>query len=159
MSLHICSLINNDEQVIPPSTYTLLKFPYVGESYDVWGMHEECQPDEVCSTYPDDRSALIWPTVSGWGSLTAMIHWENGDYTEIRDQYIRDPLNLAGGPDTTCTEHEEPNLGMQFRSKHHELFVHPGTPVAVRAYHNDSVARKVVHAQFKLAIQDDVATP
>ncbi|WP_420156521.1 hypothetical protein [Nocardiopsis sp. CNT-189] len=159
MALYVCSLINNDDQEIQPDAYTLLKFPYVGESYDPWGMHDAGQPDGACSTYPDDRSALIWPAVTGWGTLTAMIHWEGGDYTEVRDQYIRDPLNLAGGPDTTCTEHEAPNPGGQYRAKHHALFVHPDTPVAIRVRHNATSAKKVIHAQLKLAIEDGVATP
>ncbi|WP_017622363.1 DNA alkylation repair protein [Nocardiopsis chromatogenes] len=66
---------------------------------------------------------------------------------------------LGGGPDTTCTEHEAHNPGGQYRSKHHALFVHPGTPVAIRVRHNGGSEAKVIHCQLKLAVQDDVATP
>lgn len=159
MALYVCSLINDDEQSIPPDTYELLKFPFTGESYDPWDMHPEDQPDGARSAYPDERSALIWPAVAGWGTLTAMVHWEEGGYTEVRDQYIRDPLNLAGGPDTTCTEHEAHNPGGQYRAKHHALFVNPDTPIAIRVRHNAASAVKVVHCQLKLAVEDDVATP
>lgn len=161
MSLYVCSLISNDDQAIPADgQYHLLRFPYgAAESYDAWGMHPAEQPDGTVSTHPDDRSGLIWPTVSGWGDLYAMIHWASGDYTEVRSQYIRDPLNLAAGPDTTCTEDHAKNLGGQYRAKHHGLFVHPGTSLGLRVRHNGSSAATVFHAQLKLAIHADVATP
>lgn len=160
MALYVCSLINNEDQIIPADgSYHLLKFPFVDESYDAWGMHSPCQPDNEESVFPDDRSALIWPAVSGWGTLHATIHWANGDYTEVRSQYIRDPLGLAGGPDTTCTEDHQHNPGGQYRDKTHGIFVHPDTAVAVRVRHNGNSAATVTHAQFKLVIDDDVAVP
>ncbi|WP_236700312.1 hypothetical protein [Allosalinactinospora lopnorensis] len=86
-----------------------------------------------------------------------MIHWEEGDYTEVRDQYARDPLDLADGIDTTCTEDHAANPGGQFLAKNHEIFVSPGTPLGLRVRHNGEGEARVVHAQFKLAIQSDVA--
>jgi hypothetical protein len=41
---------------------------------------------------------------------------------------------------------------MQCFTTQHQLFVHPGVPLAFLVSHNDSVARKITHAQFKLAI-------
>src|SRR5690606_29693257 len=107
----------------------------------------------------DDRAGLIWPAVEGWGELTANIHWESGSYTELRDRFVRDPLGLAGGADSTGTDHRPPSPGMQCFTKKHSIFVRPGTPIALLVAHNASTPRKIVHAQFKLAIHDDVASP
>lgn len=156
MPVRVCSLITNAPQPVPgDGAYHLLRFPFgAAESYDAHGMHPAEQPDGyvVGDWAADDRSGLIWPHEDGWGSLTAMIHWEGGGYTEIRDQFARDPLNLAGGIDTTCTQDRPPTPGGQFLAKHHELFVHAGTPLGLGVRHNDATARAVVHAQFKLAI-------
>lgn len=161
MSLYVCSLISNDDQTIPADGgYHLLRFPYGdAESYDEWGMHPAEQPDGAVSVFADARSGLIWPATGGWGSLTAMIHWESGNYSEVRSQFVRDPLGLAGGLDTTCTEDDAANAGGQYRAKHHELFVHPGTPLGIRVRHNGSSAATIIHAQFKLAVHADVAKP
>lgn len=163
MPLYICSLIATDPQPIPPNGYRLLRFPFgASESYDLWGMHQARQPDDSTITgwADDDRSGLIWPAVPGWASLTAVIQWEAGDYTELRDGFVRDPLGYTADPvNTTGTEHRPPSPGMQCWTKHHELFVDPAVPVAVRVSHNASTPRKVTHAQFKVAIHTDVATP
>ena len=82
--------------------------------------------------------------------LTANVHWEPGDYSELRDRFVRDPLGVA--PDSTATDHRPPSPGMQCFTKQHQMFVHPGVPLAFLVSHNDSVARKITHAQFKLAI-------
>ena len=152
MTVLVCSLIAPEPQTVPAGGYHLLRFPYAGESYDAHGMHQPTQPDGGTSVFPDGRSGLIWPSADGWGSLTAVIQWEAGDYTELRDQFVRDPLGLFEPPDTTATEHRPPSPGMQCWSKHHEVFVHPGVPLGLRVSHNASSARRVVHAQLKLAI-------
>ncbi|MDK1473618.1 hypothetical protein QNO07_09320 [Streptomyces sp. 549] len=162
MSLYVCSLISNAEQVIPADgQYHLLRFPYgEDESYDAWNMHPAEQPDGLVSIHPDVRSALIWPAVKGWGELKATIHWAaGGGYTEVRSQLIRDPLGLAAGPDTTCTEDHHANVGGQFRSKSWGIFVNPVTSLGVRVRHNGTSAATVTHAQFKLVVNDDVAVP
>lgn len=162
MSLYVCSLISNEEQEIPADgAYHLLRFPYgEGESYDVWDMHPAEQPDGPVSTFPDERSGLIWPAVKGWGELKAMIQWAaGGGYTEVRSQFIRDPLGLASGPDTTATEDDHANVGGQFRVKSWGIFVNPETSLGVRVRHNGSGAATVTHAQFKLVINDQVAVP
>ncbi|MGV2914529.1 hypothetical protein [Streptomyces alfalfae] len=153
----VCSLKRDTPQVIPPDTYTILRFPFgTAESYDQWRMHQVAQPDGYTITDWDNdpRSGLIWPAWGGWGELHAMIQWESGDYTELRDQFIRDPLSL-GSPtpaDTTATEHRPPSIGMQCWVKSHGIFVRPDTPLAVRAAHNASTPRTVVLAEFKLVI-------
>ncbi|MCT2590233.1 hypothetical protein LHJ74_09955 [Streptomyces sp. N2-109] len=155
MAVHVCSLIRNTAQTIPADGYHIVRFPFgSAESLDRHGMHQIEQPDghRIGDWDAEDRSGLIWPSVDGWGGLTAMIQWEDGGYTELRDQYIRDPLNLSTGPDTTATDHRPPSPGMQCYTKSHEIMVHPGTPLALRVHHNDSRARRLVHAQFKLAV-------
>ncbi|GAA2284852.1 hypothetical protein GCM10010145_56030 [Streptomyces ruber] len=156
MSVHVCSLILDEPQVIPQGGYQVVRFPFgAGESYDAHGMHQVAQPDgyQVTNWRTDDRAGLIWPAADGWGSLTAMIQWEAGDYTELRDQFVRDPLGLTGDPvNTTATDHRPPSPGMQCFTKHHEIFVHPGVPLAVRVSHNDSAPRRLLLAEFKLAI-------
>lgn len=162
MALYICSLIRNVDQWIPPNSYTLVRFPFGSyESYDAWGMHNVAQPDgyHVDDWDSDDRSALIWPHTHGWGWLTAMAFWEGGGYSETRDRFVRDPLNLTSGYNSTATEDEEPTPGGQYKSKHHEIFVDPDTPLGFMVKHSDSTDRKLMHAQFKLAIGADVAVP
>lgn len=159
--LYVCSLISDRSQAIPGGGgYHLLRFPFGEyESYDVWNMHPVDQPDGATSRHPDKRSALIWPTVGGWATLTANIHWEAAHYGELRDQFVRDPLGLNGAPDSTATDHRRPSPGMQCFTKSHQIFVHPHTPLGLSVGHTGSGSRRVVHAQFKVAIHDDVAQP
>lgn len=153
MSVRVCSLIAPGPQTIPAGPdYHLLRFPYAGESYDAYGMHQPQQPDGGSSTWPDERSGLIWPTLNGWGSLTALIFWEDGGYTEVRDRFVRDPLTLSTGFDSTATEDHPRTPGGQYRGKHHEMFVHPGTPIGLMVRHNAPSPVRVTFAEFKLAI-------
>jgi len=161
--VQVCSLKRDTPQLIQPGGYTILRFPFgADESTDRFDMHQLAQPDGYVITdwENDDRSGLIWPSRSGWGHLYGMIQWEaasaTGGYTELRDQYVRDPLSL-GSPtpnDTTATEHRAPTPGIQCYVKGHGLFVNPATPLALRVAHNDSVARNVILAEFKLAIHE-----
>lgn len=156
MSVHVCSLITDEPQTIPAgSDYHIVNFPFGGgESYDEHGMHQMLQPDgyEITDWRADERSGLIWPSVDGWGVLTANLHWGAAAYSELRDRFVRDPLNLATGPDSTATDHRPPSPGMQCFTKQHQMFVHPGTPIALLAGHNGSSGRRLVFAEFKLAI-------
>ncbi|AXK31859.1 hypothetical protein DVA86_03550 [Streptomyces armeniacus] len=163
MSLYICSLIFDEDdhgrQEIPADdAYHVVRFPYGSrESYDVHNMHPYAQPDGENSSFPDARSGLIWPAAEGWGVLDAMVQWESGTYTEVRDQFVRDPLSLTDNPvDTTATDHRRPSPGMQCLTKQHSIFVHPGVPLGLRVAHNAGQPLRVVHAQFKLAIHTDV---
>ena len=156
MSARICSLICPESQTIPADgKYHLLRFPFGGgESYDAWGMHQMQQPDGYTITdwRTDPRSGLIWPAADGWGSLTGVIYWASGNYTEVRDRFVRDPLNLTTGYNSTATEDEEPTPGGQYLHKSHEMFVHPNVPIGLLVKHNASGPVDVTHAQFKLAI-------
>ncbi|MHA4814695.1 hypothetical protein ACXZ65_10115 [Streptomyces aculeolatus] len=161
MAVYICSLIVDEPQVIPADgEYHIVRFPYGGrESFDAHGMHQAAQPDGKRSSYPDRRSGLIWPSREGWGSLTAMVFWEKGDYTEVRDRFVRDPLGLAGGYDSTATEDHAGTPGGEYRHKHHELFVRPRTPLAFLVRHNGGRSARITHAQFKLAIHPAAEMP
>lgn len=157
MTVYICSLILSGTQSVPADGgYHVVRFSHnvVGESYDGHGMHQGTQPDgyEVGDWQVDDRSGLIWPAVGGWGVLTANIHWEPGNYGELRDRFVRDPLGLSTGYDSTATDHRPPSPGMQCFTKQHQMFVHPNTPLSLLVAHNASTPRKITHAQFKLAI-------
>ncbi|HEY9370448.1 hypothetical protein [Streptomyces sp.] len=154
MTVRVCSLKTDTPQVIPADgKYHVVRFPFV-ESYDAHHMHDPAQPDgrQVKGWQRDDRAGLIWPAADGWGSLSAMIYWEDGGYTELRDRFVRDPLGLSTGADSTATEHRPRSPGQQFFHKSHELFVHPGTPIALLVAHNDSRARRITLAELKLAI-------
>lgn len=153
MSVSVCSLKTTESQLVRPGVYTVVRFPFgAAEPHDVHAMHQAVQPDgaRITTWEDDDRAGLIWPAVHGWGSLTAMLQWEAGDYTETRDQFVRDPLGPA--PDSTATEDRPPTPGGQFLHKCHEMFVEPGTPLALLVRHNDSRARRLTLAEFKLAI-------
>lgn len=163
MALYVCSLKSEIPQSIPADgKYHLVRFPYGSvEPYDVWDMHAQTHPDGyvVKDAAKDDRSSLIWPKVSGWATLTAMLFWASGDYTEIRDQFVRDPLGLAGGEDTTATEDYAKTPGGQYRHKTHQIFVNPATPLALRVRHNGKTAATLDLAEFKVAIETDVLVP
>lgn len=152
----VCSLKADVPQVINPGVYSIARFPFgAGESTDRHEMHQMVQPDGyvVDDWAADDRSGLIWPSRTGWGHLYAMIQWEAGGYTELRDQYVRDPLGLGPNPnDTTATDHRPPSIGMQCFTKSHGIFVDPDVPLALRVYHNDDEPRRMVLAEFKLVI-------
>ncbi|MEU0838951.1 hypothetical protein ABZ370_05695 [Streptomyces sp. NPDC005962] len=155
MAVRICSLIVTEPQVIPPGGYRVVRFPFgTAESYDALGMHQVVQPDgyTIRNWRTDNRAGLIWPSADGWGSLTAMIQWEAGGYSELRDRFVRDPLGLSTGADSTATDHRPRSPGVQCFTKHHEIFVHPGTPLALMVSHNSSASTRLVLAEFKLAI-------
>lgn len=156
----VCSLKNALGQDINPGGYQILAFPYgVLESHDPLNMHPAAQPDGVVSVFPDQRSGLIWPAHAAWADLHALIYWEEPDeehpYTELRDQFVRDPLGLSTGPDSTCTEDRPLTPGGQYRAKSWAFFVDPGTPVAVMVRHNAPVPVRVTLAEFKLSYRID----
>ncbi|MFF1709328.1 hypothetical protein [Streptomyces sp. NPDC058268] len=156
MTVRIVSLKTDVAQSIPVGGYQIVRFPYAAESYDPHGMHDKVDPRgyEVRAWQRDDRSGLIWPTVGGWGSLTAMIYWEDGEYRELRDRFVRDPLDLSTGYDSTATEHRPRSPGEQFFHKCHELFVYPKTPIGLFVAHDDSRPRRITLAELKLAIHE-----
>lgn len=155
--VHVVSLkVDIPQLIADDGEYHVVRFPDAGEPYDPYGMHQRLQPDgyEVRDWQRDDRSGLIWPAVDGWGVLTANLHWEAGNYTELRDRFVRDPLDLVDGYDSTATDHRAPSPGMQCFTKQHQMFVHPGVPVALLVAHNASSDRRLVLAEFKLAIHE-----
>jgi hypothetical protein len=153
MAVYVCSLSGTPDQVIQPLTDTLLLFPFEQDQMDTWGMHDPCQPDGITVTSSSQRAGLIWPSCEGWGHLTAEVQWEAGGYTELRDMFMRDPLSLTDDPrNDTGRDDRYPTGGYQWFTKHHELAVSPGTPLGVMVRHNDKTARRVLYAQFKLAI-------
>ncbi len=102
--VQVCSLKRDTPQTVPAnSPYTVIRFPFgSAESSDRFTMHQANQPDGYVITDWDNdpRSGLIWPGVAGWGTLYAMIQWEAGNYDELRDQFVRDPLGLTPAPTT-----------------------------------------------------------
>ncbi|MFD0208959.1 hypothetical protein ACFVH9_07465 [Streptomyces hirsutus] len=159
--VQVCSLkVDVPQLVAPGAAYKVVRFPFgAAEPTDRFAMHQAVQPDGyvVADWATDDRSGLIWPSKAGWGHLHAMIQWEAasavGGYTELRDQYVRDPLGLTPSPgDTTATEHRTPTPGGQFYVKGHGIFVDPEVPVALRVTHNDVAPRLLTLAEFKLVI-------
>lgn len=159
MTVRVVSLKTDQPQSIPPGGYHVVRFPYGAESYDPHAMHEQTHPTgyQVRDWQRDDRSGLVWPAVDGWGSLTAMVFWEDGGYSELRDRFVRDPLDLAAGYDSTATEHRPRSQGAQFFHKSHEMFVHPKTPIALLVGHDDSRPRRITLAELKLAIHHEGA--
>lgn len=152
----VVSLIVSEPQSIAPGSYQVVRFPFEPEPFDPVGMHEATQPDgyEVLDWATDDRSGLIWPATRGWGTLYASIQWAGeSDATEYRSQFVRDPLGLAGGPDTTATEHRAPTPGGEFYTRTWGIVVNPGVPLAVRVAHNAGTPQDLTLAEFKLVIQ------
>jgi len=154
--VYVCSLIVNEPQSIPADrAYHVVRFPFgSAESYDDHGMHQTAQPDghTVTDWRRDDRSGLIWPAVDGWGELHALMYWGDGDYSEVRDRFVRDPLSLSTGYDSTCTEDHPPTPGGQYRAKSWGIFVHPGTPIGLLVTHTAPDPVDLTFAEFKLVI-------
>ncbi|WP_353941601.1 hypothetical protein ABII15_08155 [Streptomyces sp. HUAS MG91] len=144
--------------------YHLVRFPYATaeESYDPWNMHGP-SAGGGSSKYPDARSGLIWPSHDGWGTLSALVFWAASDRaTEYRARFVRDPLNLSTGYDSTATTDIAATGGGQYRSYTWQMFVHPGTPVGLKvaARRGDThLAVPLVLAEFKLAIETEVIRP
>ncbi|MHC5257121.1 hypothetical protein ACYSUO_04500 [Streptomyces sp. UC4497] len=144
--------------------YHLVRFPYqdAEESYDPWTMHDPAGGGGS-SRYPDARSGLIWPSHDGWGTLSALVFWDaDTRASEYRARFVRDPLRLSTGYDSTATTDISPTGGGQYRSYTWQMFVHPGTPVGfkVSARSGDTPLKvPITLAEFKLAIQTDVITP
>jgi hypothetical protein len=80
------------------------------------------------------------------------MYWDAGGYSELRDRFVRDPLDLTTGYDSTCTEDHPPTPGGQYRAKTWGMFVHPGTPIGLLVKHDASKAVNLTFAEFKLAI-------
>jgi hypothetical protein len=153
VTVYVCSLSATPDQLIQPNTDTLLVFPFDQDQIDHYGMHEPLQPDGITVASDDQRAGLIWPYCDGWGHLTAEVQWEAGGYTELRDLFMRDPLGFTSDPmNDTARDDRVPSGGYQYFTKHHELAVYPGTPLGFMVRHNDKVPRRVLYAQFKLAI-------
>lgn len=138
------------EQVIQPGPYTLLRFPYgTQENADPWDMHPRLQPGGTVATFTDPESGLIYPAASGIGCLELNVIWMDGDYTELKDVFVRDPL---GTPDETAYDHRPRTPGEQCFTKTHWLLVQRGRPLGVQVAHDGATPAKVRMAQFKLAI-------
>lgn len=157
MRVYYCSVgyipdTEAERQMIEPGGYHVVRLPYhVDEFSDAHNMHDRRHPDAyvVQDWAQDDRSGLIWPAVDGLGCVEANLHWEAGDYTELRDRFVRDPF---GAPDSTATDHRPPSPGMQCFTKGHWIKVSRFTPLSLMVSHNDTVARGLIMAQFKLTI-------
>lgn len=155
MSRHVCSLKFDAERDRGPlsvpsgGAYHLLRFPYDGaESYDADDMHAQVRNGADHPFPSDPASGLIWPAHEAWGRLYGMIQWKAASgATEFRDQFVRDPL---GTPDTTCTEHRPPSVGLQCFAKAWAIFVSPDVPLGLRVTHNAAGTLHVVLAEFKL---------
>ncbi|MET7360199.1 hypothetical protein ABZS76_17355 [Streptomyces sp. NPDC005562] len=177
MSVVICSLLwdaaRHGRQAVKYDSdgYHLVRFPYGAgdESYDPWHMHDPSQGAAAQATttpskFPDARSGLIWPSHEGWGLLSAMVFWEpDAKATEFRARYVRDPLDLSTGYDSTATTDSTPTRGGQYRTYLWQMFVHPGTPlglkISARGVGDVKRPTPLMHAQFKLSIHTDVKTP
>lgn len=164
MSVYVCSLLTNTSQSIPSSAaYTSVKFEHNTESSDLWDMHPLTQPDGGTSSNGAARSALIWPTVAGWATLEGYVVWDyNANWAvdrETRSQFIRDPLNLTTGADSTVTADHAKTPGGQYVTRYHGLFAVVNTPLAFQIKQESGYTSTISHAQFKVAIESDVAYP
>jgi hypothetical protein len=151
----VCSLKSETPQLLAPGRFHIVRFPFGrAESYDEHRMHQTAQPDghQVTDWTRDDRAGLIWPAAEGWGVLSAMVQWEPGGYSQLDDRFVRDPLGLSTGWDATATDERTPSRGGQRFTKVWQMFVNPETPIALQVQHNDDRPRRLLLAEFKLAI-------
>lgn len=158
MQTHFCSLYyhadRDADQSVPPDEYYLVRFPYGGkESSDRENMHALVDSAGAEHPYPDAASGLIRPKHDSTadrplvGHLWATCQWDDGDFTELRGQFSRDPL---GANDTTGTQHQRATPGIQCFTYNIPIEINSKTPLGFRVSHNASRSRKIVHAKFKL---------
>ncbi|MFI9552659.1 hypothetical protein [Nonomuraea endophytica] len=160
MGDYVCSLLAGSQTIpVTGADYYVVRFPFGTESYDAHGMHDPAQPDGAVSAYPDPRSGLIWPKHDAWATLYTLMYWEADNYTELRDRFVRDPLNLSTGYDSTCTEDRAITPGGQYIAKTWGMFVHPETPIALMVKHNASTSVRLELAELKLAYHRCEAAP
>ncbi|MFP3990254.1 hypothetical protein U9R90_22845 [Streptomyces sp. E11-3] len=172
MAVAVCSLLWDATRFGPQKItydsdgYHLVRFPYEesAESYDPWQMHAPAHGGDTLSRFPDPRSGLIWPSHEGWGVLSALMFWRPDSRPhEYRWRFVRDPLSLSTGYDSTATTDSTETGGGQYRSYVWQIFVRPGTPlglkISARGRGDTKIAAPLMHAQFKLAIHTDVLTP
>lgn len=149
-----CSLKfdTTQDQWIMPGDYQIVRFPFEPiESSDIYDLHPKVQPDTSGSiTLASQRAGLIWPKHEQWATLWGLLYWADGDYTEVRDRFVRDPLNLSSGFDSTCTEDHASTPGGQYIAKSWAAKVYPGTPWALMVRHNSPDPVKLDFAEFKM---------
>ncbi|RCG29001.1 hypothetical protein DQ384_21860 [Sphaerisporangium album] len=164
----ICSLTTGGPQMIPPREYTLVRFPFAAESYDPDKLHPAQQPDTGRTvTSSDPRAGLIWPRHDAWAHLAAMMVWQDiADLdaadrpTHVRHRFVRDPLNLVTGYDSTATSDHRPRpagTGGTCRTKTWPIFVHPGTPLGYLVYHDAALPMRLESAEFKVSYTMEAA--
>ncbi|MGW7518979.1 hypothetical protein ACWGJ2_25660 [Streptomyces sp. NPDC054796] len=169
MSLAVVSLIWDESMSGPGAQkisydedgYYLVRFPYDDESYDPWKMHDPAKGGGDPAVFPDPRSGLIHPSHEGWGTLSAMVQWaKDSTPHEYRARFVRDPL---GSYDSTATTDTAETGGGQYKAYMWQMFVHPDVPlglkISARGSGDAKIKTPITHAQFKLAIHTDVATP
>lgn len=142
--------------------YHLVRFPYEGESYDPWGMHDPANGGGDPASFPEPRSGLVYPSHEGWGVLSAMVQWKkDGEPHEYRARFVRDPL--GDGYDSTATTDTAATGGGQFKTYMWQIFVHRDVPlglkISARGTGDKKIATPLTHAQFKVAIHTDVLRP
>lgn len=132
------SLINTNRQPIKAGGYQILSF--TDESSDDHGMHA-------------GHSSLIYPSATGLGCLELNVMWDPGNYTELRDVFVRDPFGVTKDPKNyTGYDHRAKSPGGQCFTKQHWLNVKVGTPLSVYVAHDSKGLEHVSHAQLKLVI-------
>jgi hypothetical protein len=169
LRLFDCSLKTGGALSVPPRTYTIVRFPFNGgaEPYDPDDLHPALQPDiGQVVTSSDSRAGLIWPRHDALGRLTAMMQWQDiGDLdsadrpSQVRHRFVRDPLDLSTGPDSTATSDHRPRpagTGGTCKTTAWEIWVHPQTPLGYLLYHDARVPMRLELAEFKLSYWADV---
>ncbi len=163
VNVYFCSVGHKpaagEELIVAPGEWQIIKIPYsdAQEFTDRWDMHDRRHPDAyvVQEWRTDERSGLIWPCRDGLGCLEMNVHWEAGDYKELRDQFARNPFGPPGEPttmDTTATDHRAPTTGMQCFTKQHWLQVNRLTPLCLRVAHDSTTPKKLLLVEFKLTV-------
>lgn len=158
----VCSLkydpaVDGAQSIPADGAYHLVRFPYGShESYDPDNMHALTRNGKD-HPFSNQQSGLIWPALppgkSAWAHLFAMVQWKPGNATEYRDRFVRDPLNLSSGTDSTCTEHRAPSPGMQCFAKSWAMWVSPETPIGLMVAHNAASSMQLDVCEFKLSFR------
>lgn len=143
--MNFISLICKQRQVIPPNTYTELRFDE--ESID--------GPNWHANTDLSSRdSALIIPQINAVARLDAMIHWESADAMAVppTQYYARISRDPFGNIDSTATNDRAATTGKNMSVFGWTQKIYIGQPLAIMVAHNGVGLLGVVLAEFKVHV-------
>ncbi|MFE9337776.1 hypothetical protein [Streptomyces sp. NPDC007063] len=140
----MCKLYTDTDQLIPPETWTTVRFDRV--------LKDTASLYRGTGSVTDPASALVQPPRDGDFIWFRFVHWDSitipdGDERERQflEQFCRDPY---GQWDSTGSTDADDTPGREFHLASWSFKGRAGQPVAIRVWHDHHEPVSIVHAQF-----------